>query len=123
MFLKRNKLNNTILILSSVLLLVLNLLTEFSDVFSIDSLLIIKSLLLIIIVFYVKSLINIDSKKINLFLLFWIVIFLINILFNLINVYSLGENQFAQQFCQLNSSFCQLTSLLFFKLKILLLLR
>ena len=111
--------NKNILALSfALVLLVLNVITEVINIFQIDSFLLLKSLLIILILFFIKDT-NIKLNKIiKILITFWILFFLINIILNMVNVYQLDRYQSINLLCQSNKQVCDTISTLFFKFKL-----
>lgn len=58
------------------------------------------------------------QKAIYIFTFVWAGAFLLNIVLNMVNVYSLGENQAIQSFCAANSQICIFIETAFYKLKL-----
>lgn len=118
MLLKKNsKLNSSYVyaIILGIILISFNLFIEISSV-SIDSHLLIRSILSVFLIILINGFKN--KKFLKYLLVLFITIFSLNIILNMINVYSLNENSMVQNFCQQNGSICSSLTVLFFKFKI-----
>ena len=123
MFLKReNKLisySSLLVVFLSLFLFGINILIELNTYFPSDSFLIARSVIAIIIFHLLLiSQKKIQKKWIKTASVLWLLLFLTNIILNIINVYNLDKYNFVNIFCNSNSNICEAITSLFYKLKI-----